>query len=114
MGVFHNRIKEDPSSELLHDVESSFFVTNKRHQGFHALSSRFREYYDKKISQNLRRFYDGEVLGAVIKEFEETTKLNDLCCLLDKKYKSPLPYTPVGKYIKHYKSKTSKKEYLGK
>jgi hypothetical protein len=114
MGVWHNMDKNNHNSESKFSVESGFFIVNKSHEQFSKFSLRYREYYDKKISQNLRRFYDGEVLGAVIKEFEETTKLNDLCCLLDKKYKSPLPYTPVGKYIKHYKSKTSKKEYLGK
>jgi hypothetical protein len=114
MGVWHHKDKNDPNSELKFSVESGFFIVNKSHEQFSKFSLRYREYYDKKISQNLRRFYDGEVLGAVIKEFEETTKLNDLCCLLDKKYKSPLPHTPIGKYIKHYKSKKLKNEYLGK
>ena len=112
MGVFHNRIKEDPSSELLHDVESSFFVTNKRHQGFHALSSRFREYYDKKITHNIRRFYDGDVLGAAIVDVRDKYKVNDWCTVLPKRPKSPMPHLPIGKYITHFKSKTAKLEFV--
>lgn len=112
MGVFHHRIKDDPKSELMYDVESSFFVTNKNHKGFDALSKRFREYYDKRITHNLRRFYDGDVLGAAIVDVRDRFKVNDWCDTLDKRPKSPMPLLPIGKYIKHYKSKTAKKDFV--
>lgn len=112
MGVFHHRIKDDPKSELMYDVESSFFVTNKNHSGFDALSKRFREYYDKRITHNLRRFYDGDVLGAAILDVRNRFKVNDWCDALEKRPKSPMPLLPIGKYIKHYKSKTAKKDFV--
>lgn len=112
MGVFHHRIKEDPNSELMYDVESSFFVTNKRHAGFEALSKRYREYYDKKITHNIRRFYDGDVLGGAIIDVRDRYKVNDWCDTLEKRPKSPMPSLPIGKYIKHFKSKTAKIDFV--
>lgn len=112
MGVFHQRIKEDPNSELMYDVESSFFVTNKNHSGFDALSKRFREYYDKRITHNLRRFYDGDVLGAAIVDVRDKYKVNDWCTVLPKRPKSPMPHLPIGRYITHFKSKTAKLEFV--
>ena len=39
------------------------------------------------------------------KDGKKTFKFKDLCESFEKKYKSPLPYTDLGKYIVHYKSK---------
>jgi hypothetical protein len=115
MGVWHHKDKNDPNSELKFSVESGVFIVNKNHPGFKLFSSRYREYYDKKITKNLRRFYDGEVLGAVIQEFQSQFKFNDLCVTSQIiQTKSPLRYTDLGKYILHYKSKGSKKTYVEK
>jgi hypothetical protein len=111
MGVWHHKDKNDPNSELKFSVESGIFIVNTKHEGFKKFASRYREYYDKKITQNLRRFYDGEVLGAVIQELRNQYKVKDLCESLHKKSKSPLQHTILGKYILHYKSKTSKNAY---
>jgi hypothetical protein len=115
MGVWHHKDKDDPNSELKFSVESGFFIVNTQHKGFEKFASRYREYYDKKITQGLRRFYDGEVLGAVIQEFQSQFKFNDLCATSQIiQTKSPLRYTDLGKYILHYKSKGSKKTYVEK
>jgi lipopolysaccharide biosynthesis glycosyltransferase len=108
MGVWHHKDKDDLNSELKFSVESGFFIVNVQHKGFKKFASRYREYYDKKITQGLRRFYDGEVLGAVILELKNEFKFKDLCESFGKKYRSPLPHTDLGKYIVHYKSKGKK------
>ena len=108
MGVWHHKDKNDSNSELKFSVESGFFIVNTQHKGFKKFASRYREYYDKKITQGLRRFYDGEVLGAVILELKNEFKFKDLCESFGKKYRSPLPHTDLGKYIVHYKSKGKK------
>jgi hypothetical protein len=108
MGVWHHKDKDDPNSELKFSVESGIFIVNTKHEGFKKFASRYREYYDKKITQGLRRFYDGEVLGAVVLELKNEFKFKDLCESFEKKYKSPLPHTDLGKYIVHYKSKSKK------
>lgn len=112
MGVSHHKIKGDKSSPLMFSAETGFFILNKNHHGFLEFSTRYREYYDKKITKNLRRFYDGEVFGAVAQEFKNKYKLFDLSKTIEKEAKSPLKYTELGiKYIRHYKSKHSKIDF---
>lgn len=113
MGVYHHKDKKDPNSPLMFSGETGFFIVNKNHKGFKEFSNRYREYYDKKITENLRRLYDGEVFGAVVKELNVKYKFFDLSTTIEKKAKSPLKYTELGqKYIKHYKSKHSKIDFV--
>lgn len=111
MRVWHQIDKNDPTSVEVPSAESGFFIVNTKHPEFKNFSQRYREYYDKRITKNLRRFYDGEVLGAVAKEFENTCKIIDLCESVEKKYNSPMRHLEIGKYLTHYKSKHSKDQY---
>lgn len=112
MGVEHHKIKGDLTSPKMFSAETGFFIVNKLHPGFKDFSSRYKEYYDKKLDKNLRRFYDGEVFGAVVEEFKNTYKFFDLSTTISKNAKSPLKYTELGqKYIQHYKSKHSKIDF---
>ena len=109
MGVHHHKIKDDEPSPLMFSGETGFFILNKTHAGFKEFANRYKEYYNKRITENLRRFYDGEVFGAVVEEFKDKYKFFDLASTTGKKAKSPLKYTELGqKYIRHYKSKHSK------
>lgn len=112
MGVAHHKIKGDKNSPKMFSAETGFFIVNKRHPGFEEFSKRYRQYYDEKITENLRRFYDGEVFGAVVQEFKEKYKFFDMAAAIGKEAKSPLKYTELGqKYIRHYKSKHSKIDF---
>lgn len=111
MRVWHNKDKTDPTSEEIPSAESGFFIVNTKHPNFRNFSDRYREYYDNRLTAGLRRFYDGEVLGAVAKEFEAQCKIIDLCSVVEKKYNSPLRHLPIGRYIVHYKSKHSKNQF---
>lgn len=93
-------------------AETGIFVVNTQHPEFKAFAARYREYYDQRIKDNIRRFYDGEVFGAVVKEFEPRAKFNDLCKAFDKGYKTPLKHTVLGPYLHHYKAKHSKDEFV--
>lgn len=92
-------------------AETGVFIVNTCHPEFKAFAARYREYYDRRIKDNLRRFYDGEVFGAVVKEFEPRAKFNDLCADFKKGYKTPLKHTVLGPYLHHYKAKHSKDEF---
>lgn len=92
-------------------AETGFFILNTRHEYFPKFRDRYTEYYNKHLKENLRRFYDGEVFGAVISELETECSVNNLCKDFEKKYKSPLKHTPLGEYIIHHKSKHSKDNY---
>lgn len=101
MGVHHHRDKNDPTSEIMFSCESSVFVLNKNHPSFKSFAQRYREYYDKQLTQNLRRFYDGEVLGATIKDFDKC-KMNDLN--EEKRHKTPMPRTILAESFMHFKA----------
>lgn len=111
MRVWHNKDKIDPTGEEIPSAESGFFIVNTNHPEFKNFSDRYREYYDSRLTTGLRRFYDGEVLGAVAREFESVCKIIDLCSVVEKKYNSPLRHLPIGQYIVHYKSKHSKDQF---
>ena len=103
MGVTHD--------DKWFSAETGVFVVNRNHPEFKAFAARYREYYDRRIKDNIRRFYDGEVFGAVIKEFEPQAKFNDLCSDLKKNYKTPLKHTVLGPFLHHYKAKHSKDDF---
>lgn len=110
MGVQHHRERGNPTSELLFSAETGFFVLNTRHADFKKFAARYREYYDSHIHDNLRRFYDGDVFGAIIKEMSKT-KVNDMAANIKKAAKTPLKHTELGNYIHHFKSKGSKDQF---
>lgn len=107
MGVTHYKNNKEYFS-----AETGFFILNKKHAGFKEFSKRYRDYYDKKITKNLRRFYDGEVFGAVVSDLKLTYKFNDLCEKFTKKYKTPLKRTPIGTFLVHYKAKSTKDRFI--
>jgi hypothetical protein len=111
MGVYHHRDRQDIASELMFSAETGFFVLNTTHPGFDRFRKRYRAYYDQRLFHNLRRFYDGEVFGAVVKDLEKDISFRDLCGDLPKKYNSPMKHTAVGKFLVHHKSKHSKDDF---
>jgi hypothetical protein len=111
MRVWHNIVKEDPSSQRVPSAESGIFVVNTQHTEFQAFSQRYKQYYNERITAKLRRFYDGEVLGAVAQEFEGKCKIIDLCENFHKPFKTPLKHTTLGDYFYHLKSKHSKDQF---
>lgn len=104
MQVYHE--KED---RVWISAETGIFVVNTHHPEFTAFSQRYRQYYDEHITENLRRFYDGEVFGAVANEFK--SHVRDLCADFKKRYKTPLRHTILGPYLNHYKSKHNKDSF---
>ena len=104
MQVYHE--KED---RMWVSAETGIFVVNTRHTEFKAFAQRYRQYYDEHITENIRRFYDGEVFGAVANEFKSS--VIDLCADFTKQYKTPLRHTILGPYLNHYKSKHNKDNF---
>jgi hypothetical protein len=111
MGVWHGKEKGTKGQKDYFSCETGFFIVNKSHKGFKEFSKRYREYYDNRITENLRRFYDGEVFGAVVQEFNTKYRCRDLSDELSKNYNSPLKHTILGNYFHHYKSKHAKENF---
>lgn len=97
MGVLHE--KDDVT---YFSCESSFFAVNKAHKNFLRFANRYREYYDNELTENLRRFYDGEVLGATILDLKKFGNMKDLNPA--SAHKTPMPRTILNDYFKHLKA----------
>jgi len=98
-----------------YSAETGIFAVNTRHSEFKKFAARYRERYDNHIKSDLRRFYDGEVFGAVAKEFRaqpHQSEMNDLCGKFTKAYKTPLKHTELGIYLHHHKSKHAKADFV--
>lgn len=98
-----------------YSAETGIFAVNTHHVAFKKFASRYRERYDNHIKHDLRRFYDGEVFGAVAKEFRARPhqfEMNDLCGKFVKAYKTPLKHTDLGMYLNHHKSKHAKADFV--
>lgn len=106
MGVNH-----DHQGRRYHSAESGIFVVNLRHELFDLFARAYEQRYDQHQHQDLRRFYDGEVLGAVCEQFRSTGAVRDVCAGLGKDYKTPIRHTVWGQYLHHHKSKHSKKDW---
>ena len=106
MGVNH-----DHQGQRYHSAESGIFVVNLRHALFDDFARAYEQRYDQQQHEDLRRFYDGEVLGAVCRQFQSTGAVLDVCAKLGKDYKTPIRHTAWGQYLHHHKSKHSKEDW---
>lgn len=104
MQVYHEK-----DNRIWISAETGIFVLNTQHPEFKAFAQRYRQYYDEHITENIRRFYDGEVFGKVANEFKSYVR--DLCADFKKPYKTPLRHTVLGPYLNHYKSKGTKDNF---
>jgi hypothetical protein len=96
LGVWH-----EANGKKYFSCESSFFVLNKNHKDFSKFSKRYRDYYDNKLTGSLRRFYDGEVLGATIKDLEHLGGMRDLNLTSSN---TPMPRSILKDYFAHLKA----------
>jgi len=102
-GVKHHWPSEADPNRMSFSCETGFFMLNKTHPMFSAFANRYEEYYEKDLGYNLRRFYDGEVYGAVVNEMSDAgVKMLDLNP--NHEIKSPIPRSVIGEYISHMKA----------
>jgi len=88
--------------------ETGFYVINKNHSEFKNFTNRYREYYVTGEGEKLRRFYDGDVFGSVVTEFQNKgTKFRDLG---DKKHNTVFKFTILSEFMTHFKGKVKKAE----
>lgn len=102
-GVKHEWPSEDDPNRISFSCETGFFILNRRHKSFKNFVGRYQEYYNTGEGLKLRRFYDGEVYGAVVEEFE-----NKGAAMLELnpgyRHKTPIPRSIMAPYIMHYKA----------
>jgi hypothetical protein len=102
-GVWHDWPSEDDPDRMSFSCETGFFVVNKCHEMFGTFAQRYLDYYRNDLGYKLRRFYDGEVYGAVVAEMSaagaDMMELNP-----GQRHKTPIPRSVMAPYIKHYKA----------
>ena len=102
-GVEHSWPSNADPKRLSFSCETGFFIVNRRHKQFGDFAARYEEYYTRDLGQRLRRFYDGEVYGAVVEEFEHRgVKMLELNP--GRRHKTPIPRSVMAPYIMHYKA----------
>lgn len=101
-GVVHPWPSDTNPDRTSFSCETGFFILNRRHAKFHAFVNRYLEYYNQDLGYNLRRFYDGEVYGAVVQEFSRSARMLELNP--GYRHKTPIPRSIMAPYIMHYKA----------
>jgi hypothetical protein len=102
-GVKHHWPSDIEPGRHSFSCETGFFIANKRHPMFLQMAKRYKQYYNEDLGHTLRRFYDGEVYGAVVAEMEQQgAKLLDLN--RDHSIKTPMPRSVIAPYITHFKA----------
>jgi hypothetical protein len=99
LGVWHHAIKHDETSPLMFSCETGFFALNKNHKHYDKFVKRYKERYVNREKEDLRRFYDGDVYGAVVKEFKEK-EMNDINPGM---HKTPMSRSILKSYLVHFK-----------
>ena len=88
--------------------ETGFYITNKKHYWFEDFIARYREYYVREYGASLRRFYDGDVFGACVTEFERHGPIfRDLG---NRSSNTIFGRTVLAEYMTHYKGKVKKSD----
>ena len=102
-GVVHPWPSETDPDRTAFSCETGFFIVNKQHPMFPEMRDRYRDYYCRDLSENIRRFYDGEVYGAVVAEMEQKgASMMDLNP--GHRYRTPIPRSVIAPYIQHFKA----------
>jgi hypothetical protein len=109
MGVTYDTSKDGTPGNWL-CPETGIFAVNTQHEKFNHFRDEYCRRYRERDYQDLRRFYDNDVLGAAL-NVVQPVEVNDLCAGFQKGYKTPLRHTVLGQYLIHHKAKHSKAAY---
>ena len=103
LGVWHEYNNKD-----YYSCETGFFVLNKKHKDFYKFKNTYTTIYVDQDTDNLRRFYDGDVYGEVVNRLGPKYMLD--LNPAPKKYKTPIKHSMLKDYIAHYKGKSTKNQ----
>ena len=103
----HLSVWHDHNGKTYHSCETGFFVLNKTHKYFDKFKTLYTSIYVNEDTDNLRRFYDGDVYGEVVNRLgnKYMNNLNPAT-----KFKTPMKHSILKDYISHYKGKSTKNQ----
>ena len=103
----HLSVWHEYNGKEYHSCETGFFVLNKNHKNFKKFKNEYTKIYVNEDTDNLRRFYDGDVYGEVVNRLgnKHMNNLNP-----SSKYKTPMKRSVLKDYLSHYKGKSTKNQ----
>lgn len=85
-----------------HSCETGFFILNKTHPGFDDFCNTYKDIYYNDKTQDLRRFYDGEVYGKTVELMQDQG--HKMLNLNPGRHKTPISRSVLSPYITHFKA----------
>ena len=98
----HFSVWHEQDKKLWHSCETGFFMINKRHAGFADFLNAYRDIYVNDRTENLRRFYDGEVYGLTVDVMAD--KGYAMQNLNPGRHKTPIGRSVLAPYLTHFKA----------
>jgi len=95
--VWHNKDNRE-----WHSCETGFFVINKTHPAFWEFYKTYRDIYENDRTEELRRFYDGEVYGRTVEIMKQ--KGHTMMNLNRGRHKTPISRSVLAPYLTHFKA----------
>lgn len=95
--VWHNK-----NNKEWHSCETGFFILNKTHPAFPKFYETYRDIYVNDKTDDLRRFYDGEVYGRTVELMEQ--KGHSMMNLNPGRHKTPISRSVLAPYLNHFKA----------
>jgi hypothetical protein len=77
-------------------------VINKTHPAFWEFYETYRDIYENDKTEELRRFYDGEVYGRTVEIMEQ--KGHTMMNLNRGRHKTPISRSVLSPYLTHFKA----------
>jgi len=100
--VWHDWPDEQYPDRVAHSCETGFFILNKNHRLFTAFKNTYTDIYVNDKTQDMRRFYDGEVYGKTVDILEKQgAKMLNLNPGL---HKTPISRSILSPYMEHFKA----------
>ena len=102
-GVVHPWPTDTDEDRTAFSCETGFFILNKQHEFFDKFCDIYTDMYINDKTDNIRRFYDGEVYGETVRILSQMgAKMLDLNP--GNIHKTPIPRSILGPYIAHNKA----------
>lgn len=98
----HFSVWHTKDSVEYHSCETGFFILNKQHPGFEEFKNTYKTIYTQDKTEDLRRFYDGEVYGKTVELME--AKGYKMMNLNSGRHKTPISRSIMKPYITHFKA----------
>lgn len=98
----HYSVWHEQDKKIYHSCETGFFILNTQHEGYKEFCDVYEDIYCNDRTEDLRRFYDGEVYGKTVEIME--TKGYKMLNLNPGKHKTPIGRSVMAPYINHFKA----------